>query len=109
MVVHRQPLLADTFPLSWPWRRARPPRGRAAQVSRIAEEVLGCGPEDRATHTFYCQSGVRTTQLIFGERALFRGCGRRGLWAMSLMPQWLIVKFPVADSQVSTHPFRARC
>jgi hypothetical protein len=79
------------------------------QVSRIAEEVLGCGPEDGATHTFYCQSGVRTTQLIFGERALCLGCDRRGLWAMSLMPQWLIVKFPVADSQVSTHPFWARC
>jgi hypothetical protein len=50
------------------------------QVSRIAEEVLGCGPEDGATHTFYCQSGVRTTQLIFGERASLSGV--RSAWTV---------------------------
>lgn len=37
------------------------------EVAEIAKTVLGgTTPTDGAIHTFYCQSGVRTTQLIFG-------------------------------------------
>jgi thiosulfate/3-mercaptopyruvate sulfurtransferase len=38
----------------------------AARVVELAEASLGTKPKDTHIHTFYCQSGVRTTQLIFG-------------------------------------------
>ena len=38
----------------------------ASHVAERARAVLGTAPGDGQIHTFYCQSGVRTTQLIFG-------------------------------------------
>lgn len=37
-----------------------------ARVAELARAALGTTSDDGQTHTFYCQSGVRTTQLIFG-------------------------------------------
>ena len=37
-----------------------------ADIRERASALLGATPSDGATHTFYCQSAVRTTQLIFG-------------------------------------------
>jgi len=38
------------------------------EIRAAAKELLNAAPDDDAAcvHTFYCQSGVRTTQLIFG-------------------------------------------
>ena len=59
-----------------PWTRARIDWGlfrredgrweSAARVAELAEAKLGTHPGDTQVHTFSCQSGVRTTQLIFG-------------------------------------------
>ena len=43
------------------------------EISQLAQEYLGVSPpplqparQGETAHVFYCQSGVRTTQLIFG-------------------------------------------
>ena len=36
------------------------------EVRQIVSKELGASSDDGTVHTFYCQSGVRTTQLIFG-------------------------------------------
>lgn len=38
----------------------------AARIAELAKAALGANPSDEQVHIFYCQSGVRTTQLIFG-------------------------------------------
>ena len=38
----------------------------AADIEELALAHLGARPSDEAVNTFYCQSAVRTTQLIFG-------------------------------------------
>ena len=52
------------------WGLFRRPDGSwcsAEEVGALAEAALGgTSVGDGTTHTFYCQSGVRTTQLIFG-------------------------------------------
>ena len=37
-----------------------------ARIAQLANDALGTCRDDGHAHTFYCQSGVRTTQLIFG-------------------------------------------
>jgi len=53
--------------LDWDaFRRADGTWRDASEVRQIARELMNAEPADDLDLVFYCQSGVRTTQLIFG-------------------------------------------